>query len=68
MGHRAYCFVSGIFFSLVALAHLLRIVVGMPVQIDGLQVPMYVSWVGFLVPSVLALWAFRSSSERNEVT
>lgn len=59
MGHQDYCVVSGILFSMVAMAHLLRIVFGVPVQVDEFEVPMLVSWVGFVVPTGLALWAFR---------
>ena len=59
MGHREYCVVSGTLFALVALAHLLRIVYGMSVQVNEYMVPMLLSWVGFVVPGVLAVWAFR---------
>lgn len=61
MEHKEYCVVSGVLFSLVALAHLLRIVYGMSVQIDEFEVPMLVSWVGFIVPAGLGFWAFRIS-------
>lgn len=61
MGQKEYCIVSGVLFSLVALAHLLRVIFGMSVHIDGFDVPMLVSWVGFAVPTALALWAFRIS-------
>ena len=59
MGHKEYCVVSGIFFSLVALVHLLRIVYGISVQVDDFVVPMLFSWIAFIVPAVLASWAFR---------
>lgn len=59
MGHRGYCLVSGALFALVALAHLLRIVNGLSIQVDGVAVPMMVSWIGVLVPAALAAWAFR---------
>jgi len=59
MGHKEYCVVSGTLFALVALAHLLRIVYGMSVQVDEYVVPMLVSWVGLIVPAGLAVWAFR---------
>jgi len=61
MGHKNYCAVSGILFVVVALAHLLRIVYGMSVQVDDYLVPMVVSWIGFVVPAGLAFWAFRIS-------
>jgi len=65
MGHRTYCVVSGVLFSLVALAHLLRIVYGMSIQVDEYAVPMFVSWIGLIVPAGLAFWAFRINRESN---
>lgn len=59
MGYRQYCVVSGVLFALVALAHLLRIVNDIPVLVDEYDVPMLVSWIGFVVPGALAFWAFR---------
>ena len=59
MGVKEYCLVSGILFAMVALAHLLRIVFGMAVQVDEVDVPMLFSWVGLVVPAGLAFWAFR---------
>ena len=59
MGYKNYCAVSGVLFSLVAIAHLLRIVYGMSIQVDEYVVPMFVSWVGLIVPAGLAFWAFR---------
>ncbi len=61
MGHKEYCVVSGALFALVALAHLLRIANGVPIQVDDYVVPMLVSWMAFIVPGALAVWAFRIS-------
>lgn len=61
MSYKEYSVVSGVLFSLVALAHLLRVVYGMTVQIDEFVVPMFVSWLGFIVPAALSVWAFRIS-------
>ncbi len=65
MGTREYCIISGVLFTLVALAHMLRIAYGMVVQVDGFAVPMLVSWVGLVVPGGLAFWAFRLSGGRG---
>ncbi|MBU2678083.1 MAG: hypothetical protein KJP16_13480 [Gammaproteobacteria bacterium] len=59
MSSKRYCVVSGVFFFLVAVAHLLRIIYGMPVQVDEYAVPMNVSWFAVIVPGALAYWAFR---------
>lgn len=63
MGNKTYYIVSGVFFSLVALAHLLRIIYGLPVNIDQYDVPMLFSWIALIVPGVLAFWAFRLACE-----
>lgn len=59
MNYKTYCVVSGVLFSLVSLAHLIRVVYGMAVQVDELSIPMFASWVGFVIPACLAFWAFR---------
>ncbi len=58
MNFRAYCGVSAILFSVVALAHLTRLFYGWSVQVDDVVVPMFVSWIGSIVPGALALWGF----------
>ena len=65
MQHKNYCLVSGVVFSLVALAHLLRVVNGMSIQIDDFVVPMLASWIGLMVPAGLAFWAFRITRETS---
>ncbi len=57
--YKRYCVISGVLFALVAVAHLLRIVYGLPVVIGAFNVPMWMSWVGLIVPGGLAVWAFR---------
>jgi len=63
MNAKSYCTVSGLLFALVALAHLIRIVTGMSVQVDDYPVPMLVSWIALIVPAALAAWAFRLSRQ-----
>ena len=61
MNNTNYCLVSGALFILVAIAHLLRIVYDMSIQVDEVMVPMLFSWIGLVVPAALAVWAFRIS-------
>jgi hypothetical protein len=65
MATKRYCVVSGALFSLVAIAHLLRIVGSLPVQVGAYEVPMFVSWLGLIVPAILAAWAFRSAGKTD---
>lgn len=57
-----YCLISGLLFTLVAVGHLFRIVYGLPVLIGDFEVPMWMSWVGLIIPGGLAVWAFRTAS------
>ena len=59
MSNQQYFLITGLLLALVAIAHLLRLVLGMPVLVDGVAVPMAVSWFGFVVPGALAYWAYR---------
>ena len=42
----------------VAIAHLLRIILGWQVEIGGLIIPFWVSWLGVLVAGALAYFGF----------
>lgn len=64
MNYKSYCTVSGILFSVVALAHLLRIIYNMSIQVDDFAVPMLASWIGLIIPAGLAVWAFRLTRAR----
>lgn len=58
-----YLLVSGTLFALVSIAHLVRLIFQLPVLVEDYAVPMYVSWIGFIVPALLAAWAFRLRSQ-----
>ena len=52
--------VAGTVFAVVALAHLYRAVLSIPVQIGSTAVPDAVSWLAVAVAGSLSVWAFRS--------
>jgi hypothetical protein len=54
----AYAAITALIFAIVALAHMLRIINQWAVQIGPLSVSMSVSWVGFIVAALLAIWGF----------
>lgn len=62
---RRYELVSGIFFSILALAQLTRTLLGWPVQVAGFTVPAWFSGVAFLIVGGLALWAFRLAGRHS---
>jgi hypothetical protein len=62
MSTRTYLAISGTVFGGVALLHLLRVANGWIAAIGPWTVPMWISWVGLLVPAALSVWAFRLAS------
>lgn len=57
---RAYFQISGTLFSIIALAHALRLLQSWPVEVAGWAVPMWVSVAALLVTGGLAVWGFRA--------
>ena len=63
MNEKTYFGVTGIVFSLVALLHLIRLVRGWVVTVDGWTAPMWISCAGLLIAGFLCFsgWGlFRS--------
>ena len=58
---RRYELVSGAFFSLLAIVQLTRVVMGWPIQVAAVTVPVWASVLACLVAGSLAVWAFRAS-------
>ena len=56
---RAYLQISGAFFGIVALAHLLRLARHWPIDVAGHMVPLSLSWLGLLLAGGLCVWALR---------
>ena len=61
---RAYCTTSAIVFTLVALMHLWRVVLDLPMTLGAWNVPRSLSVLAAIGAAALALWAF--SSLRSE--
>jgi hypothetical protein len=59
---RRYEQVSGVFFSLVAIVQLARLVLRWPVQVASVSVPLWASAVAVVITAALAAWAFRAAS------
>ena len=56
---RPFTIVAGVLLIVVAIAHALRIFYQMPVTVDATDIPMWVSYVGVIVPSVLGFMVLR---------
>jgi hypothetical protein len=62
---RTYLVVSGVIFGAVALAHILRLSLGWPVELAGWAVPLWFSWLGLLVAGALCVWGLRLAAKRT---
>ena len=56
-----YEWVSGTLFALIAVAQLGRAVLGLPAEVGGNAIPIWLSYVAFAVTAALAVWAMRSA-------
>lgn len=59
---RRYEQVSGALFALIALAQLTRSLLGLPIQVGAVAIPIWPSVIAFLVTGALSIWAFRASA------
>jgi hypothetical protein len=62
--HR-YVLVSGLFLVLLACVQLLRLILGWPVTVAGLEIPLWASAVAALIAGSLAVWAFRTYARES---
>jgi hypothetical protein len=58
LNRKTYMTVTAVLFLVVAVAHLLRIILGWHVEIGGLSIPFWVSWLAVLVAGALAYLGF----------
>ena len=63
---RAYVYITGVIFGVVTLAHALRLIMGWPIELAGLAIPVWMSWLGILVAGALCAWAFRLVGRADE--
>jgi hypothetical protein len=61
MTPRIVCLIAAAVFSLIALGHALRLLFGWHVTVEGVVVPMWISWIGLAVATYLAYLGIRAS-------
>lgn len=59
MDQKTFFQVTGIIFTVIAVLHLLRLVLGWEVLLGGLVVPVWVSFVGVAIAAYLAYSAYK---------
>ena len=58
MKGKAYITVSASVFAVVAFGHLARAFLRLPVEVVGIAIPVWLSWVGFAGAGTLSIWGF----------
>lgn len=58
MKEKKFILVASIFFTLVAVAHLLRMVYGWQVTVASQEIPLWISGVGIVITGIFALVGF----------
>jgi len=61
MDARNFSLLAAIIFAVVAALHLIRAIAGWPIAIDAMTVPVWASWIAFLITAVLAWIGFAAS-------
>jgi hypothetical protein len=70
---KAYLYISGIIFAIVAIIHLIRVVNGWDFVLGPWSLPMFFSILGTIGPGLLSAWAFTiassstADSDKNEL-
>ena len=64
MDQKTFVLLAGVIFAIVALAHLLRILMGWSIVIDNWTVPMWLSWIALVIAGVLSYFGFSLVSRR----
>jgi hypothetical protein len=59
MNGKTYLLISAAIFALIALLHLMRLIGHWSIQIGTLSIPIWGSWLGFIIAAALSIWAFR---------
>jgi len=65
MDQKTFTLIAGAIFAVVALLHLLRVYMAWPVIIGAWTVPMWVSWIAFVVAGGLSYFGLRHRAQRR---
>ena len=63
MNARSYFLISGTIFGAVSVLHLWHALMRGPFELGPLSLPIWASWIGFIVAGLMSLWAFRLAKD-----
>jgi len=53
---KAALYTAGVFFAMSAVFHVVRLIIGIEIVVEGIAVPMWASYPGALIAALLAVW------------
>lgn len=56
---KPFTIIAVVMFSLIALLQLLRVLLGWEVNVNGVAIPLWVSWIAFVAAAALAAMVWR---------
>ena len=60
---KPFSFIAAVVFALVALVQLLRLVLGWPIVVNGVNIPLWASAIACSVAAVLAVMVWREARQ-----
>lgn len=66
MTHQTFSLNTAVLFSLIALLHAIRLLLGWQVTIAGAVVPMWISWIALAITAYLAYEGFRLAKTKTK--
>ena len=61
MSARSYCLLAAAIFAVVGLVQLVRAVMGWPILINGISIPVWASWIMFAIAGLLSALGWRAA-------
>jgi hypothetical protein len=61
MSAKNFSLLAACIFTIVALGQLIRALAGLEIAFDGTTIPIWASWVAFIIAGLLALVGFRTA-------
>ena len=58
---KPYTKIAAVVFAIVALLHLLRAILNLELSVDNVEIPIWVSVLGFIIPTILSYGLIKES-------
>ncbi|MBT8260720.1 MAG: hypothetical protein HKO92_03895 [Flavobacteriaceae bacterium] len=55
--------ISALLLAIVAILHLIRVIYKIDVTVDEIDMPMWISFVGFIVPAILSIGLLKEAKK-----